>query len=819
MLFSSERISANTLESYLFITFLLVFALAASSYVWVQEFARGLKKPKLFLDCVMIVSSVGPSFPWSSPWPSMLSSAPSPSASHSRAASKSTRSTKPARSRLSLVVEEVAGVDPADVRRLVPVCETRRETALCLAAVHALVRLDDGMIVGDPMEKVALEALGWKLLTGDRVASDSGTTVSGAELHTRRHFQFSSALKRMATVATVQKGPGSGRTLVSVKGGPETIRPMLARVPKEYDETYKYFTRRGSRVLALAGEEMDGTGNDKINHLAREQVESELNFAGFLVFHCPLKEDAVETLKMLAESSHRCIMITGDNPLTAVHVARDIEIVDREALILDLKENPGHEADLEWRTVDETKIIPVDPSTPFDQTLLDEYDICITGAALKQYESRPSWLTLVQHTWVYARVSPAQKELILTTLKSLGYVALMAGSGTNDVSALKHAHVGVALLDGTPDDLKKIAEHQRLERIKVYETQLKVSARFNQAPPPILPTLASAFPEIVETQVKAAAAQVSARRQNPMEKVRNSLLLWMFRSLNSITNSPADMDAEDDVPKIKLGDTSCAAPFTSKLSNVNSIAHIIRQGRCTLVATVQMYKILALNCLISALFPVHLACEEKLSRERNIFNLYVLLSILIRFAIHITSLVYITTLSNANEERGPIDLEAKFEPNLLNTAIYLLGLYQQVSTFSINFQGRPFREGIRENPALYWGLVGASAVAFSGATDFVPEFSRWLQIVEMQTFFKFRLVAVMVVDFVGCWLTEIVCKHLFADLEPKEMITRVASAGNNAGSQRRLRGIRKRQQRRRNKRKVIDRVANHRRATDLAPTI
>ena len=37
-------------------------------------------------------------------------------------------------------------------------------------------------------------------------------------------------------------------------------------------------------------------------------------------------------------------MITGDNPLTAVHVARDVEIVDREALILDLRENPAHEA-------------------------------------------------------------------------------------------------------------------------------------------------------------------------------------------------------------------------------------------------------------------------------------------------------------------------------------------------------------------------------------------------------------------------------------------------------------------------------------------
>lgn len=37
-------------------------------------------------------------------------------------------------------------------------------------------------------------------------------------------------------------------------------------------------------------------------------------------------------------------MITGDNPLTAVHVARQVEIVDREALILDLRENPAHDS-------------------------------------------------------------------------------------------------------------------------------------------------------------------------------------------------------------------------------------------------------------------------------------------------------------------------------------------------------------------------------------------------------------------------------------------------------------------------------------------
>ena len=50
------------------------------------------------------------------------------------------------------------------------------------------------------------------------------------------------------------------------------------------------------------------------------------------------------------------------------------------------------------------------------------------------------------------------------TLKSQGYITLMAGDITNDVEARKQAHIGIALNDGSPEDLKKIAEHQRIER-------------------------------------------------------------------------------------------------------------------------------------------------------------------------------------------------------------------------------------------------------------------------------------------------------------------------------------------------------------------
>jgi len=802
MIFSTERVTANNLESFLFIGFLLIFAIAASWYVWVKGVERDLKKSKLLLDCILIITSVVPP-----ELPMELSLAVNASlVALSKFAIFCTEPFRiPYAGRIdvccfdktgtitaeNLVLEGIVGVYPDDHKKLVDVTETSRETTLCLAAAHALVKLDDGTVVGDPMEKTTLDAMAWSIGKGDTISPSENAGRHRIQVTIRRRFQFSSALKRMSTISTTS----AGKTLVAVKGAPETIKNMLGKIPEFYDETYKWYTRKGSRVLALGVKEMELMSGEKINKLPREKVESFLTFAGFLVFHCPLKPDAVEALTMLADSSHRCIMITGDNPLTAVHVARDVEIVDREVLILDLKEYPRNEADLTWRTVDEKTIIPVDPALPLDEVLFDKYDICVTGAALKQFQSRPSWNLLVQNTWVYARVSPLQKELILTTLKSLGYATLMAGDGTNDVGALKQAHVGVALLDGTPGDLQKIAERQKLERVKkVYESQLKISAKFNQPPPPVPPAIAHLLPNAVEAQQQAAANLQAARQRNPMERF----------DLAAITDKLAEMEGEDEVPKIKLGDASCAAPFTSKLSHVSAITHIIRQGRCTLVATIQMYKILALNCLITAwslsvqyldgikfgdyqvtitgmLMSVCFLCisrakpVEKLSKERplsNIFNFYVLLSVLLQFALHIVSMIYITNLCYEYEERGLIDLEAKFEPNLLNTAIYLLGLSQQVSTFAINFQGRPFREGIRENSALWWGLVGASAVAFSGSTDFMPELNRWLQIVEMEYSFKVRLTAVMILDFVGCWVFEVVCKYLFANLEPKAMITK-----------------------------------------------
>jgi cation-transporting ATPase 13A1 len=55
----------------------------------------------------------------------------------------------------------------SDPKKLVPVTETGKNTTLALAAAHALVLLDDGTVVGDPMEKTTLTALDWKLSRGE----------------------------------------------------------------------------------------------------------------------------------------------------------------------------------------------------------------------------------------------------------------------------------------------------------------------------------------------------------------------------------------------------------------------------------------------------------------------------------------------------------------------------------------------------------------------------------------------------------------------------------------------------------------------------
>lgn len=119
-----------------------------------------------------------------------------------------------------------------------------------------------------------------------------------------------------------------------------------------------------------------------------------------------------------------------------------------------------------------------------------------------------------------------------------------------------------------------------------------------------------------------------------------------------------------------------------------------------------------------------------------------------------------------------IDLEGEFKPSLLNSAIYLLQLIQQISTFAINYQGRPFRESIKENKGMYYGLVGVAGIAFACSTEFVPEINEKLKLVPFTDAFKVTMTVVMALDYAACYIIEQALKWAFSDFKPKDIAIR-----------------------------------------------
>lgn len=145
-----------------------------------------------------------------------------------------------------------------------PATSVPNPTKWVLASAHALVKLEDG-IVGDPMEKETLKALDWELGAREIVAPKESKKKENLQI--RRRFQFSSALKRQSSVSNlVYPEFGHHKTFVAVKGAPETLKRMYVEVPKDYDETYRHFTRKGSRVLALGYKFLeDGLSTEQVS--------------------------------------------------------------------------------------------------------------------------------------------------------------------------------------------------------------------------------------------------------------------------------------------------------------------------------------------------------------------------------------------------------------------------------------------------------------------------------------------------------------------------------------------------------------------------
>jgi cation-transporting ATPase 13A1 len=208
-----------------------------------------------------------------------------------------------------------------------------------------------------------------------------------------------------------------------------------------------------------------------------------------------------------------------------------------------------------------------------------------------------------------------------------------------------------------------------------------------------------------------------------------------------------------------------------------------------------VYKILALNCLVSAFMMSALYMRglkqgdtqmtasglivaglffflsqakplQRISSEKppsSIFAFAVGLSILGQFVVHLLSLVAVLYLCEQFVASDDFSLspDGKFQPNVVNSAIFLLSALMQVNNFVVNYRGHPFTQSITENLTLWRSVQLLYVVLLIVAGGQVEPLNDLLQMAPFPSpEFQAALIGILIFNFSSAFVIEKLCQKL-----------------------------------------------------------
>lgn len=292
-------------------------------------------------------------------------------------------------------LEGMTGLQPGSD----PAIDALARTAVLCNEADLHPRDGDWVWHGDPTD-VALLSFGHKLGWTREATLDRYPELTAIPFEPERRFA--------ATFHRTDASP-----LVCIKGAPERVLGMCD-LDEETREAYQLqaerMAERGLRVLALA----EGMGPEDFEPTDMVPEPERLSFLGFAGMIDPLRSRARDAVVSCQEAGIVVCMVTGDHPITALAIARDLQLAERADQVITGSELEG-----------------------------------LTAEQLRE---------VVGKARVFARTSPHQKLDLVQAARQIGHFVAVTGDGVNDAPALRQANIGVAMGRSGTDVAREAAE-------------------------------------------------------------------------------------------------------------------------------------------------------------------------------------------------------------------------------------------------------------------------------------------------------------------------------------------------------------------------